>query len=121
MKPLLLIAVLLTACTTPAERRMQRPELDLTSPKPSRDVAVCIADKWENTKQFMGFSSDPVNTGMKPNGYSVSVTGSNLYRNHTTLTLADVTDRQPSGSATKYYKAYGGGFGDYDEVVKQCQ
>ena len=115
-----LLVLIASACTTPAERRAQSPNLDLTSSKPAKDVAICIAEKWQNTRPFMTLSSPPVNTNMRVNGFSVTVTDTNRMGSTNTIALADITETQNT-SGTKYYKMAGGGFGDYDEAVKLCQ
>lgn len=117
MKKLLPLIMLLTACATPNERRQGLPDINVPSNKPSKEVALCIADKWENIRPFLVFSSLSINTSIKTNGYTVTGTGSGSTN---TIVLVDILDYQ-QGSYIKYYKMGGGGFGDYDEVVKQCQ
>jgi hypothetical protein len=116
----LFVAIALSSCATPADRRINLPDIVTSSKKSAKEVAICIAEKWENTKPFMGFSSPPVNTTLKLNGYSITATATNLVGSTSTVALADVTENQLE-STTKYYKMGGGGFGDYDQVVKECQ
>lgn len=115
----IIVAITLCACATPNDRRRGLPDINEQSSRPSKDVAICIADKWENTKPFLTFSSPPVNTSMKANGYSIIVMGRNGFGEQNTLVLADIIDYQ-QGSFVKYYKMGGGGFGDYDEAVRSC-
>ena len=68
----------------------------------------------------MAFSSPPVNTSIRVNGYSITATDINAMGSTWTITLADVTEVNAE-STTKYYKMAGGGFGDYDQAVKECQ
>jgi hypothetical protein len=114
------VGALLTGCATPSDRRQNLPDLDLVSKKTAKQVALCIADRWENTKPFMAFTSPPINTSMKLDGYSITATNINHLGGTSTIILADVTEMQLE-SSTKYYKMSGGGFGAYDEAVIQCQ
>jgi hypothetical protein len=116
----LLVAIVLTGCATPSDRRSNPPDIDTSSKKSAKDVALCISEKWESTKPFMAFSSPQVNTSIRANGYSITATDINGMGSTWTITLADVTEVN-SESATKYYKMGGGGFGDYDKAVKECQ
>ena len=116
----LFIAIGLSGCATPADRRQNPPDIVTSSKKSAKEVAICIAEKWENAKPFMGFSSPPVNTNLKLNGYSIMATDRALAGNTSTFALADVIENQLE-STTKYYKMGGGGFGDYDQAVKDCQ
>lgn len=118
-KAAIILAFALSACATPNERRQGVPDINEQSNRASKDIAICIADKWENTKPFLAFSSLPVNTSMKANGYSIAVTGTNGFGETNTVALVDILDYQ-HGSFIKYYKMSGGGFGDYDEAVKSC-
>ena len=117
---ILLITIVVAACASPAERRNQAPNLDLSSSKSAKDVAICIAEKWENTRPFMALSSPPVNTNIRAQGFSITVTDTNRMGSTNTIALADISEKQ-AASDTKYYKMAGGGFGDYDDAVKQCQ
>ena len=116
----LFIAIGLSGCATTADLRKKPPALDMTSKKSAKEVALCIAEKWENTKPFMGLSSPPVNTNIRPDGYSITATDINWMGSSSTVTLADVTETKTE-SATRYYKQGGGGFGDYDQAVIECQ
>lgn len=68
----------------------------------------------------MEFSNPQVNTRIRENGYAITATDHNLVGSTWTITLADVTEVNAE-SVTKYYKMAGGGFGDYDQAVKDCQ
>jgi hypothetical protein len=114
------IVALLTACTTPSERRIGLPFINEQSNKTSKEIAICIGEKWESTQPFLTFSSPPVNTSMRTNGYTVAVTGNAFAGSHVTLVLADIFDYQ-QGSQIKYYKPAGGGYGDYDKAVMECK
>ena len=116
----LFVAIVLTGCATPSDRRNNPPDIVTSSKKSAKEVALCISEKWENSKPFMAFSSPPVNTSIRANGYSITATDINAMGSTWTITLADVTEVNTE-STTKYYKMAGGGFGDYDQAVKACQ
>lgn len=125
MKRLTLIALsaLMAACATPDEIR-KRPKalsLSLTSDKTSKQVAICISDKWESTSSFGSGGPLPINTSMKNDGYTIIATARNLLQTWPEL-IVDVRDSSIGpGSTTKYYKGGLPGYGPFDEVVKQCQ
>lgn len=120
-KFLLQVFVLIIAgCATPADRRSNPPDIVTFSKKSAKEVAICIADIWENTKPFMQFSSPQVNTSLKLNGYSIIVTNIGGFGNTLTIALADVTENQLE-SITKYYKMDFAGAGNYDQAVNECQ
>lgn len=116
----LFIPVALAGCATPSDRRNNPPDIVASSNKSAKEVALCISEKWENTKPFMAFSSPSVNTNIRANGYSITATDISAMGSTWTITLADVTEIN-ANSETKYYKMAGGGFGDYDKAVKECQ
>ena len=117
----LFIAIGLSGCATPSDLRKKTPSLDMTSKRTAKEVALCIAEKWENTKPFMSLSSPPVNTNIRSNGYSIIVTNIALASSNA-VALADVTEIEMA-SATRYYKLWGSGsgYGDYDQAVIECQ
>ena len=110
-----LIASTLSACATPAEMRQRAPELEFKSTFPSKTVAICIADRWENLSWVGG--TIPVNMRPTNDGYTVS------WRNeawgHTGL-LVDIKDTT-DGSLTRYFKNMVLGEGTFDQVVIDCQ
>lgn len=115
----IIIAIVLSACATPNDRRQGVPDINMQSNKTSKEVALCIADKWENTRPLLVFSSPPVNTNIRANGYSVAATMTNQFGSTNTIALVDILDYQ-QGSFIKYYKMGGGGYGDYDKAVMIC-
>jgi hypothetical protein len=116
----LVIAIALTGCATLSDRRSNPPDIVTFSKKSAKEVALCISEKWESTKPFLAFSSPQVNTSIRTNGYSITATDISPMGSTWTITVADVTEVN-SESTTKYYKMGGGGFGDYDQAVKECQ
>jgi len=114
------MSILLIGCSTPAIRRNSQPDIMTNSKKSAKEIAICISDKWENTKPSMAFSIPPVNTSLKANGYSITATITNIVGSTFTLVLADVTENQLE-SITTYYKMGGGGLGNYDQAVNDCQ
>lgn len=117
---LLITIILLTGCATPADRRSSPPDIVTSSKISAKEVAICIADKWEDTKPFGMFTSPQVNTSLKSNGYSITAINIGGFGNTMTIALADVTENQLE-SITKYFKMWGGGLGDYDKAVQDCQ
>lgn len=107
--------ILLLGCATPADLRTRAPALELTSSRPAKPVAICIADRWENLGIFGG--TIPVNMRPTTNGYTVS------WRNeawgHTGL-LADINDVE-AGSTTRYFKNAVLGEKSFDNAVVECQ
>jgi hypothetical protein len=91
-----------------------------SSKKSAKEIAICISDKWENTKPSMAFSIPPVNTSLKANGYSITATITNIVGSTFTIALVDITETKTE-STTKYYKMWGAGLGDYDQAVNECQ
>jgi len=115
-----ILIALLAACATPADRRSQRPDLNLFSEKSAKEVAICIADKWENSKPFFALSSIPVSTSMKPNGYAITATTTATAGNTNTIALVDIIEID-NQVQIKYYRQSASGLGDYDDAVTACQ
>ncbi|QWD91628.1 hypothetical protein [Polynucleobacter sp. MWH-Braz-FAM2G] len=115
MKVLAAISILfaLVGCATPAELRSQKPLLDLKSTKPAKDVAICIADKWEGLGGFGGALT--VNMRVTTSGYVVS-----LPLNGQTGMLVDI-DNDGTGSTTKYYKGLVLLEQKLVQAIKDCQ
>lgn len=113
---------LLTGCTiNPADLRKQKPNLELTSSKTSKQVAICIADKWENTTAVGALSSPPVNMRITSEGYSIIVYNPpNGFGGAAPISIADISDT-PSGASSIYYRPSIIGFGRFEDAVKQCQ
>lgn len=113
----MVLAVLIAGCATPIDMRKLTPELDLTSSKTAKAVALCIADRWENTTVME--SSFPISMRPTNEGYTIKATVEDILQQWTRL-LADVNDG-PNGSTTRYYKNGMLGVGSFDQAVKYCQ
>lgn len=112
---LYLIAVALTlgGCATPNELRQNGPTLELKSLHDAKHVAVCIADKWENSLPLLG--TQPINMRIKNNGYSVA------HGNEETVHLVDINESPTGGSFTLYYKHRSSLIDNWTPAVISCQ
>jgi hypothetical protein len=109
-----LVVVLLVACATPAEMRTKNPALVIDSALPAKTVAICIANKWEESG-FLGLTM-PVRMRPTSTGYTISITDA---YNRTSF-VADVDSNQ-SMTTTRLYRAMDFGGGDIIDAVKNCQ
>lgn len=107
--------IFLIGCASPADLRQRKPTIELESNQPAKKVAICIADRWENSGIFG--SSVPSNMRPTPEGYTLSCRDEFIGR---TMLLVDVNDTS-SGSITKYYKSAVLGAGSFDKAVQDCQ
>jgi hypothetical protein len=105
------VTALLLGCSTPGQMRQHVPDLELKSNRPAKDVAVCIADKWENGSALSFFGGTyPISMRMTNDGYIVSIT------TYPTL-FVDVNDA-PNGSLIKFFRdSVSPGF---ESDVKKC-
>jgi len=109
----------LFGCATPVDMRTKTPSLDISSSRPAKSVAICIADRWENAT-IMGMGAGfPTNMRPTQDGYTVSASVHNNFETWTGF-LADINDI-PSGSTTRYFKNGVLGEGNFDNAVKECQ
>ena len=94
--PLLLLGGMIFGCASPATLRIQMPYLDLDSTSPAKEVAACIAHRWESS----GTTGTALRINMKssPSGYTV-----NWSEGDRTFVLTDVDDR-PDGSSIRYFR-----------------
>jgi hypothetical protein len=104
---LVVASTLLVSCATPESLRTQKPDLSLTSVKSAKEVATCIADKWEN---------DGINATMRETmvGYTIKFVYEEIL-----YFMADVSNSD-SGSNTNFYV----GFVAYQskkDIVRDCQ
>lgn len=91
---------MLYACATPNQTRSKGSSLIEHSKNPAKQVAICISDGWENAPAFS--RAGTVNTSIKPDGYTISVTTFALFiGNHVSL-FVDVKDTG-NGSEIHYY------------------
>lgn len=107
-------ACLFFGCATPAEMRTKTPVLEVQSKLSPKDVATCIADKWENSG-FLGLTV-PVHMRQTGTGYAVSIRDAF----NTTSLLADV-EGSSSDSNTKVFRTLSFGGSDFIDAVKGCQ
>ena len=94
--------------------RQRKPFIETTSARQSRDVALCITKRWENS----GYGGTPTVT-FRPSetGYVVAVR--NEWQGITQL-LADIDD-MTSGSRTRYFKGAVLAEGAFDKAIAECQ
>lgn len=109
------MALLLAGCATPNAMRKDQPSAAFQSKRPAKDVAICIAERWENSGS-LGVTV-PVRLRPTQTGHLVSVR--NDAWGHTAL-MADVDD-VGTGSQTRYYKRLVLGEGTFDKIVADCQ
>ena len=111
---IVLFLACLVGCATPEEMRSQPPVFEVQSPLPSKTIAICIANKWENSG-FLGLTV-PVHMRQITNGYMVSIR--DAY--NTTFVFVDIEDFG-TGSKTRFYRNRNYGLTDYVELTKACQ
>ncbi len=112
---LLLSSLIGCSSLTPKDLRGSTPDAVHSSVKPPKQIALCIADVWENTNLFGG--SVGVNMRETSFGYTVSMN----FSGHLTY-LADISTTS-TGSATKLFKGRGISLGEDPTVsaVTNCQ
>ena len=112
--------VWLFGCATPVDIRTRTPSLELTSSRPAKPVAICIADRWENSN-IWGKLQDglPINMRPTPDGYTVLASVRTAFETYPGF-LADINDT-PSGSTTRYFENAVLGAGSLEKAVKECQ
>ncbi len=108
-------AFAVTGCSTPATLRNSTPDIELSSVRMAKDVAICITDRWENGAGSLG-ATVPVNMRESARGYTV------LWLNGTggAGMLADV-DSAGAGSRTRYYRGGVLGAGTFESSLRDCQ
>ena len=109
-------ALVLSGCVTTTQLRSGTPVIETGSAKPSRAVAACITEKWQNAGIFgMGLRVD---NQILEDGYSVSIS---TETGQIVQLLADVRDNGP-GSTTKFYKPnFVLSTGRFEDAVRACQ
>lgn len=110
----LFVILLIGGCATPAEMRTQMPVFEVQSLLPSKVVAICITDKWENSG-FLGLTV-PVHMRQTTTGYMVSIRDAF----NTTSLLVDIEDFG-TGSKTLFYRNLSFGGADFIDSTKSCQ
>ena len=109
----LFLIPIIVACSTPAEMRKETPTMTLISNKNAKNVAVCIAERWEGLGIFN--STIPVNMRPTDTGYTIKIV-----LNGQPGMLVDI-DETTNGSSTRYYKGIVWGESDFVKIIKICQ
>lgn len=112
-------AIFITGCASLSDLRNNRPDLDLTSVRPARDIGVCIADKLESVNSTL----DTMNARQTTNGYSVSITQNMpgmLSSQKDTIFVVDIIDT-PNGSHTLFFNHFIAGGQMYYDIIRSCQ
>lgn len=104
----------LLGCASPNEMRAKGPSLEVRSSHPAKQVADCIANRWENSG-WLG-TTVPITMRQTQEGFTVSFY--NAAWGKTDL-LADVNDVE-GGSITRYY-AGSGATESAAKAVRECQ
>jgi hypothetical protein len=112
---LLLAAVLVAGCATPADMRARKPDFEAHSNRSAKEIAICVADRWENSGPFGG--SIPVTLRPTETGFTVS--WRNEVLGHTGM-LVDI-DEVSSGTRTRFFKSAVLGEEKYLVAVQECQ
>ena len=111
---LVIIAVGLSGCVTTEDLRAKKALIDVSSSKPSREIAVCITERWKGSGIF-GMKMD-VDNAILADGYAVSVKHQQVVQ-----MLADVREAG-TGSTTKFYKpGFVAATGKFESAVRDCQ
>jgi hypothetical protein len=102
-------------CATPAELREKGPVYVLTSKLTAKQVAACIASKWESASPLFG--TQPVNMKIQKDGYSVAL------GNEGTMFLVDVKELlgPGGGSSTAFFKYRDPPVKIFEPHVTSCQ
>lgn len=105
---------MLFGCSTPNQMREAAPAADFSSAKAAKTVALCVAQRWENS----GIGGTPSVT-FRPteSGFMVAIRNEAI---GSIQLLADIDD-SPTGSRTRYFKGAVLGEGAFDAAVKDCQ
>jgi hypothetical protein len=116
---LLLSAIFITGCASLSDLRNNKPDLDLTSLKPAKEIGVCIADKLETVNSTL----DTMSARQTSNGYSISITQNMpgmISSQKDTIFVVDVIDT-PYGSHTLFFNHFIAGGQMYYDIIKSCQ
>ncbi|MEC5215057.1 hypothetical protein RCH06_003634 [Polaromonas sp. CG_9.5] len=103
----------IAGCATPSELREKGPAYVLTSNISAKQVAACIASKWESASPLFG--TQPVNMKIQKDGYSVAL------GNEGTMFLVDVKELPGGGSSTAFFKYRDPPVKIFEPHVKSCQ
>ena len=103
-----LLSVALVGCATPNDLRQKAPDLQLNSAKSAKDVAMCIADKWENADYAI-----PVSMRETSTGYTLLT-----YHQGNTPYMCDIKNVGSGSQTSFYYTLIASRPG---EAVKDCQ
>jgi hypothetical protein len=109
----LLFVAFIAGCATPAELREKGPAYVLTSKLSAKQVAACIASKWESASPLFG--TQPVNMKIQKDGYSVAL------GNEGTMFLVDIKELPNGGSSTAFFKYRDPPLKIFEPHVANCQ
>lgn len=105
--------MLVCACSSlysPDDLRKTPPLVTYVSPKPAKDVALCIVAKWENLGAM---------AAMRPAETGFQVMTRNQVHGHVQM-LADIYESS-GGSETRYFKGHVFGEEAFDRALSECQ
>jgi hypothetical protein len=116
-----LVAIVLIGCATKPNELHQKPtEIKFVSSKSSKEIAECIADKWQNAP-FMSLITGTLTSRTTPKGYTV-IQNANGGLVADPEFFSDITDT-PTGSETIFYTTHPNevDYSYYQYTVKECQ
>jgi hypothetical protein len=110
-----LFLTLCVGCSTPATLRNTVADIDITSAKMAKIIAICIADRWESGAELLG-ATVPITMRETSTGYAV------MWLNGTggVGMLADVTS-EVVGSRTQYRRGGVLGSSKFEASLRDCQ
>ena len=108
-------SLLVVGCATPDDLRKSKAEVEYNSTQPSRVVASCIADRWENA---VNFGALPITVRPTSKGYTVLASNTGVQE---AILVSDVVDT-PGGSHTLVFLGrYPLGLSRYLQGAQECQ
>jgi len=119
--PAALVAIVLTGCATKPNGAHQKPtEIKFVSSKSSREIAKCIAGKWQNAP-FMSLITGTLTSRTTAKGYTV-IQNANGGLVADPEFFSDITDTT-TGSETIFYTTHPNevDYSYYQYTVKECQ
>jgi hypothetical protein len=97
---ILLALTALYGCATPNEIRAKGAAKEFSSQRPAQEVAICIADRWDNAPPME--RGGTVSTSLKSDGYTVTLTAAMPFVGVHAALLADIKTAE-GGSRIAYY------------------
>jgi hypothetical protein len=116
-----LVAIVLIGCATkPKELQQKPPEIKFVSLKSSKQIAECIADKWQNAP-FTSLITGTLTSRTTPRGYTV-IQNANGGLGADPAFVSDINDI-PTGTVTFFYTyhPFENSTSYYQDSVKGCQ